>query len=135
VLKLAGVETASDVPDIFGYLRQSRIAVVPLLRGPAGSPYKVIEAAANRAAVAATPWAVECFGLPGVTATTPTEFAEAIVSLLNDEPRRRRLVESAIPQLERLSVGAIGQRLEDALLTAVDARSAPPVARDRFAQV
>lgn len=118
-LNVEGVTIASDVPDLFVYLRQARVAVVPLFKGPAGSPYKVIEAAANGVAVVAVPWAVACFGLPALTAETPTEFADRIVSLLHDEPLRRRLALSAIPVLEQHSVGAIGHRLEDVLRQAV----------------
>jgi Glycosyl transferases group 1 len=115
-LTLPSVDVASDVPDISPYLQNARVAVVPLLRGPAGSPYKVIEAAANGAALVTVAWAADCFGLPARRANTIDEFAKEIVSLLEDEPLRRKLVADAIPVVERHSIWAIGERVEAVLL-------------------
>jgi glycosyltransferase involved in cell wall biosynthesis len=120
-LVLPGVEVASDVPDISTYLQRARVAVAPLLRGPSGSPYKVIEAAANGAALVAAPWAVDCFALPAQRATTIDQFAEGIISLLEDEALRRRLVVGAIPIVRQHSIAAIGRRLEAVLLEAAAA--------------
>jgi hypothetical protein len=125
-LGLQGIDVASDVPDLSEYLRKARIAVVPLLRGPAGSPYKVIDAAANGAALVAVPWAVDCFGLPAQRASTPHEFIAAIISLLDNETLRRRLVADAFPVVTHHSARAIGRRLEKELLNALS-RANPTV--------
>jgi polysaccharide biosynthesis protein PslH len=117
-LGLEDVDIASDVPDLLAYLRRARIAVVPLMRGPMGSPYKAIEAAASGAVLVAPSWVLDCFGLPGRRASTVEQFADEIVSLLEDEPRRARLAADAIPIVELHSTPAIGRRLE-AVLEAV----------------
>jgi len=119
-LAIQGVDVASDVPDLQAYLRRARVAVVPLMKGPAGSPYKVIEAAASGAALVATPSAVDCFGLPARRASTVVEFADGIVSLLEDEQSRRQLASEAAPIVEQHSTSAIGRRLEALLLEAAD---------------
>ena len=118
-LTLKGIDVASDVPDLKEYLRLTRVAVIPLLKG-AGSPYKAIEAAASGAALVATPWTVDCFGLPARRASTVEEFSDEIVSLLEDEGSRRRLAAEALPIVQRHSTNAIGRRLEDLLLEVAD---------------
>jgi glycosyltransferase involved in cell wall biosynthesis len=118
-LSLPSVDVASDVPEISPYLRNARVAVVPLFRGPAGSPYKVLEAVANGAALVTVAWAADCFGLPARTANTVEEFADEIVSLLENESLRRKLVAEAIPVGERHSIAAIGERVEAVLLEAL----------------
>ena len=67
-LRLSGVEVASDVPDLLAYLRRAKVAIAPLRIGT-GTPYKVLEAAASGAAVVATAWAAQCFGLPAAGST------------------------------------------------------------------
>jgi polysaccharide biosynthesis protein PslH len=128
-LSVNGVDVASDVPDLHAYLRRARVAVVPLMKG-AGSPYKTIEAAANGAALVATPWAVDCFGLPARRALTVEAFADEIVALLEDEHSRRALVAEAIPVVQQHSTEAVGSRLETVLHEAAEtnpySRSRPP---------
>jgi glycosyltransferase involved in cell wall biosynthesis len=119
-LEVRNMQVASDVPDLGAYLRRAKIALVPL-RGGTGSPNKVLEAARGGAALVATPEAVRPFGLPAATGTTAAELASAVVALLADPDKRRRLADAAAGVLPELSVQTLVGRLEDEL-----ARSAGP---------
>src|SRR5262249_6827577 len=68
----AGVESASNVPDMAAYLRRARVAVAPVFG--AGSPLKTLEAAACGAAVVSTPWGLDAYGLPGAVAADTDAF-------------------------------------------------------------
>lgn len=116
-LRLDGVEVFSDVPDLHGYLRRARVALVPL-RGGTGAPNKVVEAAASGAALVATAWTLERFGMTAPTAESAEDFAARAAGLLEDERARRRAVEGALDAVRRNTVAALVARLED-LLTAV----------------
>lgn len=93
-----GVEVASDVPDLYAYLRRAKVAVAPL-RGGTGAPNKVLEAAACGAALVATPWVLERFDIAGAAAETADDFAAAIDRLLADESLRRATAERAVATL------------------------------------
>jgi hypothetical protein len=116
LLSMQGVAVASDVSDVGVYLRRARVAVIPLMKGPAGTPYKALEAAANGAALVSIPWALDSLGLPGRRASTVDEFANGIVGLLEDEVSRRRLAAEASTVVEQQLTETIGRRLEDILL-------------------
>jgi len=106
----AGVEVASDVPDLLSFLRRARVAVAPVFG--AGSPSKTLEAAASGAAVVSTPWGLECYRLPGTAATDTEDFVAGILALLDDEPSRRRQVLEMQRALADLTPDQLGRRLE-----------------------
>ena len=84
------------VPELEPYLEGCRISVAPLRYG-AGVKGKVNQAMAHGQAVVATPMAVEGMQLePGtdvLVADDPQRFAEAVISLYDDEELWRRLSE------------------------------------------
>jgi hypothetical protein len=123
-LRLApGVEVASDVPDLYAYLRRAKVAVAPL-RGGTGAPNKVLEAAACGAALVASPWVLERFDIAGATAETAEEFAAEIDRLLRDDALRRATAGDALAALRKHAPDVVIGRL-DAVLR--EAAEAPPV--------
>ena len=112
-LRLSGVEVASDVPDLLAYLRRAKVAVVPLRIGT-GTPYKVLEAAASGAAVVATPWAAERFGLPA-GGSGADELARRTVELLEDAGLRAEQVRAGYAVAARHRGDELAGRLEQLL--------------------
>jgi polysaccharide biosynthesis protein PslH len=119
VLRLKGVEVASDVDDLYDYLRRAKIAVAPL-RGGTGCPTKLIEAAAAGAAVVAPEWAAAALGMNARRAETAEEFVEALDELLTNEPERRACAAAAGHALSRLRSDRLAKRLEQVLVAAAD---------------
>jgi polysaccharide biosynthesis protein PslH len=115
-LRLTGVEVASDVPDLPAYLRRAKVAIAPLRIGT-GSPYKVLEAAASGAAVVATPWAAESFGM---TAAGPgaEDLAGRAVELLEDEAVRAEQVRAGLEVASRHRGDLLARRVEGLLKAA-----------------
>ena len=112
-LGLSGVEIASDVPDLLAYLRRAKVAVVPLRIGT-GTPYKVLEAAASGAAVVATPWAAQCFGLPS-PGSRADELARRTVELLEDAGLRAEQVRAGQTVADRHRGDELAKRLAQLL--------------------
>jgi glycosyltransferase involved in cell wall biosynthesis len=117
-LSLAGVELASDVPDMSALLRRARIAIVPLRSGT-GVPNKLLEAAAMGAAIVATPRAAAAAGIAVVTACDATALAAAVSQLLADEEARTALAARALADLASRSPAMIAARLQNVLERAV----------------
>jgi O-antigen/teichoic acid export membrane protein len=113
------VEVACDVPDVLSFLRRARVAVAPVFG--AGSPLKTLEAAASGAAVVSTPWGLECYRLPGASATDTDAFVDGILALLDDDDARRQQVN----EMQRALAALAPDRLGDLLgaIIAVAARS------------
>ena len=93
--EVPGVEVIGQVPDVRPYLTRAAVAVVPL-RLARGIQNKVLEALAMGKATIASPAALA--GLRQVqpdthllSATSPTEWAEAVTSLLGDAEKRAAL--------------------------------------------
>ncbi len=90
----AGVTVTGTVPDPGDYMARATVCVAPI-RAAAGLQNKLLEYMATGRAVVATPMANEGIGArPGrelLLADTPETFAEAILSLMADADRRRRL--------------------------------------------
>jgi hypothetical protein len=128
------VTIASDVPDLHAYLRRAKVAIAPIVG--AGSPFKTLEAAANGAAVVATRWAVECYGLPAAVAGNPEEFAREALRLLDDRPARQAQVDAARRVVRTLTTDASGERLQAILLQAatgtIEAGLAKPASEPQF---
>lgn len=119
-----GVKVASDVPDLYAYLRRAKVAVAPL-RGGTGAPNKVLEATACGAALVASPWVLERFEIAGAAAETADDFAAAIDRLLADESLRRRTATDALTALRNHSPDVVIGRLEAVLREAAGARAVP----------
>jgi hypothetical protein len=117
-LSLPDVAVEADVADVTAYLRRAKVAVAPLVG--TGSPYKVLEAAASGAAVVGSSYALGSFDMDGVVASEPTEYASAVLGLLEDEARRRTVVEASLAAVREHSFDAVGKRFES-LLDAVAA--------------
>jgi hypothetical protein len=123
-LRLPGVEIASDVPDLLAYLRRAKVAIAPLRMGT-GSPYKVLEAAASGAAVVATEWAANSFGLPAA-GDGAEDLARRTVELLDDEALRAEHARAGLA-VARLHRGdQLARRLEDLLQAAAQTTPKTP---------
>jgi glycosyltransferase involved in cell wall biosynthesis len=112
-LRLSGVEIAGDVPDLLAYLRRAKVAIAPLRIGT-GTPYKVLEAAVSGAAVVATPWAAEPFGLPAAGSSVD-ELARRTVELLEDAGLRAEQVRGGYAVAARHRGDELAKRLEQVL--------------------
>jgi polysaccharide biosynthesis protein PslH len=99
--KQDGVEVTGWVPDTRPYVADSAVYVVPLRMG-SGTRLKVLEAMAMGKAIVSTALGAEGIDLvPGqdaIIANTPSEFAQAVVDLLQN-PRRRQELGQAGRQL------------------------------------
>ncbi len=91
------IELIGPVDDAVTEIARSRVAIVPLLSG-SGTRFKILEAWAAARAVVSTSIGAE--GLEAragehlLIADTPSEFAAAVVRLLEDEALRRKLGEA-----------------------------------------
>jgi sugar transferase (PEP-CTERM/EpsH1 system associated) len=92
--KLPGITVTGTVPDVYSYLASSTVAIVPLQVG-SGTRLKILEAFAMRKAIVSTSVGHE--GLSVVpekhllVADHPDEFAQAVVTLLNNPEMRTTL--------------------------------------------
>lgn len=91
---LPGITVTGTVPEVHPYLAASAVALAPLQVG-SGTRLKILEAFAMRKAVVST--SVGCEGLsvvPGkqlLIADHPEEFAQAVITLLNNPEMRTAL--------------------------------------------
>jgi sugar transferase (PEP-CTERM/EpsH1 system associated) len=89
-----GVDLVGQVPEVQPYLASSAVAVMPL-RIARGVQNKVLEALAMGKAVVASPGAIEGIqaeaGVHLLAASTPEEWVEAVVRLLDDRALGRSL--------------------------------------------
>ena len=111
-----GVLITGQVPEIQPYLSAADVYVAPLRMG-SGTRLKLLEAMAMGRAIVSTRLGAEGLGAEAgehlLLADEPGEFAGAVLSLLGDEARRRRLGEAARQFVrERYDWGAIIPRLE-----------------------
>lgn len=92
------IEVTGFVPDVRPYLAAAAVVVVPLLSG-SGTRLKILEAMAMGRAVVATTVGAEGIdyanGRDIVIADEPESFAENVMALLTDEPKREMLGKSA----------------------------------------
>jgi glycosyltransferase involved in cell wall biosynthesis len=122
-LRLAGVDVASDVPNLADYLARAKVAAVPLRGLGTGSPNKLLEAASSGAAVVATSWASARFEVPCLVADDAEEFAAGITRLLGDDAERDDLARRARRALKAYSVARTVMRLEAVLMGATSSKS------------
>jgi sugar transferase (PEP-CTERM/EpsH1 system associated) len=92
--RVPGVEVIGQVPDVRPYLAAAAVVVVPL-RLARGVQNKVLEAMAMSKATVASPQSLAGLGsqaaVPALGASTPAEWVDAVVGLMDDPDRRRRL--------------------------------------------
>ena len=90
----AGALVTGTVPDVRPYMAEAAVYVVPLRVG-GGTRLKIFEALAMGKAVVSTTIGAEGLpltpGLHGMLADDPANFSHAVVSLLHDAERRRKL--------------------------------------------
>jgi glycosyltransferase involved in cell wall biosynthesis len=113
------------VADVRPLLASSAVAVAPILRG-GGTRVKILEAMASGAAVVATRKGAEGIeATPGehlCLADDPMRFADAVLTLLADAPRRARMAAAARHLVEaRYDWRVVGPRFE-ALVSSLAAR-------------
>jgi glycosyltransferase involved in cell wall biosynthesis len=99
-----GVAIRPDVAEVWPFLDAAAVVVAPIRLG-GGMRVKVLEALAAGKALVATPLAVEGLelgdGEPALVVESALAFADAVVELLTDVARRRRMAESARRWAER----------------------------------
>lgn len=116
----AGVELHAFVPDLHAFLRRAKIAVAPI-RG-AGSPFKVLEAAACGAALVGTEWGLTAYRISEVVAESSQEFADAIVRLLGDDRARAAVAAAGRDAARAHQAKPIAARFEEILVGAAAQR-------------
>ena len=98
------ITVTGTVPDIRPYLQRVAVAVTPLLYG-AGIQNKVLEAMASSTPVVSSPQAISSLQLtPGenvIVANNPDDFADAVLRLLGDEPKRKELGQAGRAYVEK----------------------------------
>ena len=118
--RLAGVSVHADVPSVVPWLEQARVAVVPLRIG-SGTRIKALEAMAAGRPVAGTSVGLEGLGIEhgvhAALADDPAALAAAVVELLLDDDRARRLARTGADHARaNFAWDTIGRRFVDVLL-------------------
>lgn len=102
------------VPDVRPYYERAAVVVVPLLHG-GGTRLKILEAAASGKGIVTTSLGVEGLqfrpDIDIVRADTPQEFGEAVITVIGDRARQRRLGENARRAALPYDWGIIGEQL------------------------
>ncbi|MDI6827398.1 MAG: glycosyltransferase family 4 protein, partial [Armatimonadota bacterium] len=92
---IEGVTLFSDVPEVRPFYEKSAVSVVPLRSG-GGTRLKILESMAFGVPVVST--SIGCEGLDVthgeniLIADTPKAFAESVLSILNDQSLRNKLI-------------------------------------------
>lgn len=93
-LNVDGIIVDGEVDDAFDYMRKFDIMVVPLLSG-SGIRVKIIEGMALGRAIVTTTIGAEGINVENnkniIIADSPSDFADAVVSLYNDAEKRKQL--------------------------------------------
>lgn len=123
------VTVTGFVPDVRPYIAQATVYVIPLRIG-GGTRLKVLEAMAMGKAIVSTSLGCEGFPLRSGThllvGDTPRAFADAVLALLQDAPRRRTLGAAAQNlAATQYDWAAIVPRLEEVLWAATRERGRP----------
>ena len=132
------IAVTGEVDDPACYIASATVCINPV-QACAGMQNKLIEYLASAKAVVATPFANEGVGArPGehlVEATAPAEFAEAVVALLGDPMRRKKLGLAARKFIEQhWTWEKLFERLESEMIDeAMKARGAPEQSPSRAA--
>lgn len=115
------VEVTGYVSDVRPYLEKAAVVICPVRFG-AGTRIKILEAMATGRAVVST--TIGCEGLDVVAdediiiADEPGEMAAAIVDLLKDREKARRIGLKAVETVRRkYDCTVVGQQLENLLIS------------------
>jgi polysaccharide biosynthesis protein PslH len=136
VRKLASdsVEVTGTVPSIVDHLREAAVIVVPLRIG-GGTRIKIYEGMAMGKATVSTTVGAEGLDVQHsrdiLLEDSPAGFAEAVITLLQNEDVRRRLEGAAAATARKYDWSVITQRLVEVLektITAAQTRPAKPQA-------
>lgn len=122
------VTVTGFVSDVVAELNSASLAVCPMLSG-SGMQFKVIEAMATATPVVATPFALGGLGVTEgkhlVVARTSEQFAQEVVSLLEDKKRRETLTSHGLEFVrERYSWDELVRQLEDVYEKAINSKAA-----------
>ncbi len=123
------IEVTGRVPSVIEHLRQTAVFVVPLRIG-GGTRLKIYEAMAMRKAVVSTTIGAEGLdvnhGRDILLADDPHTFADCVIELLRDHPRRMRFEAAAGERAARYDWSVVTDRFEEALEQTVrNVRAAP----------
>lgn len=129
------VLVTGSVPDVRPYLRQATAAVIPLVYG-AGVQNKVLEAMACATPAVVSPTALAALGaVPGqdvLVATSPAQFAETTLALLEDASQQHRVGWAGRRFVEaHHHWGKLTRRLEDIYEAAIQASTSVGVSTGR----
>ncbi len=110
------IEVIDGVPDIVPYLRRATIAVVPILHG-SGMRFKILEAMATELPIVSTTLGAQGIALAHdqnvLLADRPAEFAQAVITLLQDRGKRCQLAQSGHALLrQHYTVAANSHRIQ-----------------------
>ncbi len=98
------IETIGCVPDMVPYLRRATIAVVPIRHG-SGMRFKILEALACEVPVVSTTLGAQGIATSNGTsimlADSATDFAQAIIALLQDCTKRAQLAQQGLAVLRQ----------------------------------
>ena len=124
ISQAAGVEVTGTLDDIRPAMAQASVCVVPLRAG-SGTRLKIFEALAMGKAVVSTTLGAEGLEMESgrhfVAADGARAFADAVVALLRDDDRRRRIAAAGRALVEaRYSWAQVAQPFERHCQTAVD---------------
>ncbi len=125
-----GVDVVGTVPDVRPYLAEASVVVVPLLVG-GGTRIKIFEAMAMGNAVVSTSLGAEGLDVqPGKhieLADSPKEFADKVVSLLENDTRRKELGDTARDHVCRhFSAEAVARQFHRICRRTADGAAARP---------
>ncbi|MFP5273800.1 glycosyltransferase family 4 protein, partial [Coleofasciculus sp.] len=102
--KPTNVNCIGEVPSVVPYLKQARVAVVPILHG-SGTRFKILEALACGIPVVSTTIGAEGIDVVSgesiLLADSANEFARSVVELLKDDVKHRKLSENGLVVLKR----------------------------------
>lgn len=117
-LSSSAVEVTGVVPSVVEHLREAAVVVVPLRVG-GGTRLKIYEAMAMGRAVVSTSVGAEGLDVRNgediVLTDDPPKFSEAVATLLEDIPQRRRYERAAAESAARFDWPAVGARFEEIL--------------------
>jgi polysaccharide biosynthesis protein PslH len=123
-LSSASVEVTGIVPSIVDHLREAAVIVVPLRIG-GGTRIKIYEAMATGKAIVSTTVGAEGLdvehGRDLLLEDTPSAFADAIVTFLQDENMRTRYESAAATTSRKYDWSVITQRFAEVLHRTIDA--------------
>ncbi|MBK7597447.1 MAG: glycosyltransferase [Acidobacteria bacterium] len=117
-LASADIEVTGRVPSVIEYLQQAAVFIVPLRIG-GGTRLKIYEAMAMRKAVVSTTVGAEGLdvehGRDILLADDPQTFADSVIDLLTDHPKRMQIEEAAAAQAAKYDWAVVTDRFEEVL--------------------